>query len=247
MNYRQGPLLYEGKAKRIFSVQDQPDLIWQEFKDSFTAFNGEKKATMAGKGALNHKITSLLFRELKEQGIASHWVADCDDTHMVTHRLEMVDLEVVVRNTLAGSTAKKFQLSEGHALEAPLVEFYYKKDELGDPFISDEQALMLKVVRSPGDLQTLKQLALGVNTCLKPLFADVGIDLIDFKLEFGYDHQGQLLLGDEISPDSCRLWDQKTGERMDKDRFRRDLGQVLEMYTEVLKRLEMRNEKKDAP
>lgn len=245
MSFTQGDLLYEGKAKKIFSVTGEPQLIWQQFKDSFTAFNGEKKAEMAGKGALNCKIASFIFAKLKQAGLPSHWVADMSDTEMVTKRLEMIDLEVVVRNRLAGSTAKKFQIEEGSSLESPLVEFYYKKDELGDPFISDDQALMLKTVRSPGDLQKLKQLALGVNSCLLSLFDQAGIDLVDFKLEFGYDPQGELLLGDEISPDSCRLWDQKSGEKMDKDRFRRDLGQVLEKYAEVLKRLETTHQPKD--
>jgi phosphoribosylaminoimidazole-succinocarboxamide synthase len=238
MEYKQGALLYEGKAKKIFTVEGEPQLIWQHFKDSFTAFNGEKKATMAGKGTLNRQIASLIFQQLNKQNIASHWVADHGDTEMITRRLQMIDLEVVVRNILAGSTAKKFQIPEGTKLESPLVEFYYKKDELGDPFISDEQALMLKTVRESKDLNQLRQLALGVNQVLLNLFEAAGIDLVDFKLEFGYDDQGQIVLGDEISPDSCRLWDKHTQEKMDKDRFRRDLGQVLEKYQEVLERLQ---------
>lgn len=237
MTYDKSELLYEGKAKKIFSVQGDDQVIWQEFKDSFTAFNGEKKATMAGKGVINRKIASLIFRKLADQGIPSHWVKDQGEDSMVTKKLSMIDLEVVVRNILAGSTAKKFNILEGTALGEPLVEFYYKKDELGDPFISDDQALMLKVVRAPEDLLTLKKLALQVNQVLKKLFHQAQIDLVDFKLEFGYDREGNILLGDEISPDSCRLWDQQTKEKMDKDRFRRDLGQVLEKYQEVLDRL----------
>ena len=237
MTYELGELLYEGKAKKIFSVRDHDNLIWQEFKDSFTAFNGEKKATMEGKGQINRQIASLIFKKLKSEGVESHFVADQGEIHMVTTRLEMIDLEVVVRNVLAGSTAKKFAIKEGTALESPLVEFYYKKDELNDPFISDDQALMLKTVRKSEDLQVLKDKALKVNSVIQKMFADAGIRLVDFKLEFGYDKNSNILLGDEISPDSCRLWDMETNEKMDKDRFRRDLGQVLEKYQEVLDRL----------
>ncbi len=237
MSHTQGELLYEGKAKRIFNVSGESQLIWQEFKDSFTAFNGEKKAEMKGKGQINRAIASLIFQKLKDQKIPSHWVADSGDIHMITQKLEMIDLEVVVRNVLAGSTAKKLGMAEGTALEKPLVEFYYKKDELGDPFISDDQALLLKTVRHDSDLQKLKDRALQVNAVMLKMFDEAGIRLIDFKLEFGYDSAGEILLGDEISPDSCRLWDKQTNEKMDKDRFRRDLGDVLENYQEVLNRL----------
>lgn len=237
MSYQQGEMLYEGKAKRIFSVKDQEELIWQEFKDSFTAFNGEKKAEMAGKGKINRHIASHIFQKLKENNVDSHWVADEGETHMLTKKLEMIDLEVVVRNVLAGSTAKKFGFKEGTALEKPLVEFYYKKDELNDPFISDDQALMLKTVRKKDDIQKLKELALQVNKVIQKMFLDAGIRLVDFKLEFGYGFDGSILLGDEISPDSCRLWDIETNEKMDKDRFRRDLGDVIENYKKVLDRL----------
>lgn len=240
MSYTQGEMIYEGKAKKIFKVKDNDQLIWQEFKDSFTAFNGKKKAEMAGKGKINRAIASLIFNKLNESQVHSHWVCDEGETHMVTKKLEMIDLEVVVRNVLAGSTAKKFAIKEGTELLKPLVEFYYKKDELGDPFISDDQALMLKTVRDPQDISKLKTLALDVNQVIRPLFAGAQIRLIDFKLEFGYDSQGKILLGDEISPDSCRLWDMDTDEKMDKDRFRRDLGQVIEKYQEVLNRLKSR-------
>lgn len=237
MDYQQGELLYEGKAKKIFSVTGNDELIWQEFKNSFTAFNGEKKATMEGKGRINRHIASHIFKKLDSAGVPSHWVADFDDTHMVTKKLEMIDLEVVVRNILAGSTAKKFGIKEGTPLKKPLVEFYYKKDELGDPFISDDQALMLETVRDVKDIEVLKAHALKVNEVIQKMFGEVGIDLVDFKLEFGYSPSGEIILGDEISPDSCRLWDKKTGEKMDKDRFRRDLGLVIEKYEEVLQRL----------
>lgn len=235
--HKQGEMLYEGKAKKIFSVEGESELIWQEFKDSFTAFNGEKKATMEGKGRINRAIASHIFQALHKNNVPSHWVEDQGEIHMVTRKLAMIDLEVVVRNVLAGSTAKKFGIAEGTPLEKPLVEFYYKKDELNDPFISDDQALMLKTVRKDQDLLELKEKALAVNSVIQSMFKEAGIKLVDFKLEFGYDSQGKILLGDEISPDSCRLWDQETNEKMDKDRFRRDLGDVLENYQKVLDRL----------
>ncbi len=238
MSYSKGEMLYEGKAKKIFSIEGEPKLLWQEFKDSFTAFNGEKKATMEGKGKINRAIASLIFQKLNSEKIPSHWVADEGETDMVTQKLEMIDLEVVVRNILAGSTAKKFGIKEGTPLNKPLVEFYYKKDELGDPFISDDQALMLETVKNEGDLESLKSRAIAVNTVLLDLFKNSGIKLVDFKLEFGYSPDGEIVLGDEISPDSCRLWDAETNEKMDKDRFRRDLGDVIENYQEVLNRLQ---------
>ena len=237
MNYQKGDLLYEGKAKKIFAVIDHEDLIWQEFKDSFTAFNGEKKAEMAGKGRINRQISSLIFKKLADAGLESHWVTDHGDTEMITKKLEMISLEVVVRNILAGSTAKKFNIAEGSPLENPLVEFYYKKDELGDPFISAEQAMMLQTLNVEEDIYLLKEKALKVNRVIRPMFAAAGIDLVDFKIEFGYLSDGTTMLADEISPDSCRLWDKETQKKMDKDRFRRDLGEVIENYEEVLQRL----------
>lgn len=237
-NYQKGPQIYEGKAKVLFEVIGQPELVWQDFKNSLTAFNAEKKATMEGKGRLNGLIATSIFRFLEEQGLQTHSVHVVSETEWITRKLAMVPLEVVVRNILAGSTAKKFQIEEGTALEEPLVEFYYKKDELADPFISDEQALMLKTVQGQQQLDELKHLARSVNRSLKEFFSACGIDLVDFKLEFGADESGKFILADEISPDSCRLWDQATGEKMDKDRFRRDLGNVLEMYEEVWNRIQ---------
>ncbi len=233
MAYQKGELVYEGKAKRIYSVIGHADLIWQEFKDSLTAFNALKKGEFENKGALNRKITSLVFRFMNKKGISNHWVADVGTRDQITKKLEMLKVEVVVRNILAGSTAKKFAITEGTPLEKPLTEFYYKDDQLADPFISDEQALMLKIVPQQKDLEDLKRLALEVNRGLIEFFAAVGIDLVDFKIEFGRLPGGQILLADEITPDSCRLWDQKTKEKMDKDRFRRDLGNVRENYEKV--------------
>jgi phosphoribosylaminoimidazole-succinocarboxamide synthase len=185
-----------------------------------------------------------VFRFLEKRGIKSHRIADLGPREMITERLEMLKVEVVVRNVLAGSTAKKFAFEEGTPLEKPLTEFYYKDDALADPFISDEQALMLKVVKTQEELNELKQLALQVNEGLIEFFGAVGLKLIDFKIEFGKSSSGVTMLADEITPDSCRLWDKESGERMDKDRFRRDLGNVKESYEEVARRLKEQWEKK---
>ncbi len=237
MNYNKGEFLYEGKAKRIFQVKGENDLLWIEFKDSLTAFNAQKKGSFEEKGVVNKRIALLTFRYLKSRGIPSHVVADLSEREMVCEKLSIIPLEVVVRNWLAGSTAKKFALDEGTALEQPLVEFYYKKDELNDPFVSDDQALMLKTVEKQETLDELKIKALEVNKALSDFFKAIGIRLIDFKIEFGFDKNGKILLGDEITPDSCRLWDLATLEKLDKDRFRRDLGKVAESYLEVLNRI----------
>jgi phosphoribosylaminoimidazole-succinocarboxamide synthase len=238
-----GEMIYEGKAKRLFTVMDQPDRLLQEFKDSLTAFNALKKGSFENKGKLNRDITSLVFRFLAKRGIESHRVADVGDTEMLTEKLEMLKLEVVIRNVLAGSTAKKFAFEEGTPLEKPLVEFYYKDDALADPFISDEQAVMLKIVKDPSELVEIKAIAFRVNDALKEFFGAVGLELVDFKIEMGKTTSGKTVLADEITPDSCRLWDKQTGERMDKDRFRRDLGKVKESYEEVARRLKERWEK----
>ncbi len=235
-----GEMLYEGKAKKIFAIPGRSDAVLVEYKDSLTAFNAQKKGEFAGKGALNRDITSLIFKYLGEKGIAHHLIEDVGDHSMVCEKVDIIQVEVVVRNRLAGSTAKKFNFEEGTALSSPLVEFYFKSDALGDPFLSDDQALMLKAAKSREELDELRKIALEVNRHLKVLFSEIGIDLVDFKIEIGRNHRAQLKLADEITPDCCRLWDQKTGEKMDKDRFRRDLGNVEENYREVLKRLKDR-------
>lgn len=215
-------------------------MLWLEYKDSLTAFNAQKKGSFAAKGIVNRQIASLIFRFLKVQSVDNHWVEDVSEREMICRKVDVVPLEVVVRNRMAGSTAKKFAIPEGQALDAPLVEFYYKNDDLGDPFLSDDQALMLKTVKCQEDLDQLKKQALIINKHLIYLFSEIGIELIDFKLEFGRlpgVTSGDFLLADEISPDSCRLWDIETGERLDKDRFRRDLGQVEESYQLVWERL----------
>lgn len=238
MSFTKGPLLYEGKAKQIYTVVGQDDLVWMSFKNSLTAFNAQKKGEMEDKGLMNSKITQLVFKYLEELGVNTHMVQRMSETEMVCDRVEVIPLEVVVRNVVAGSLAKKFNIKEGEKLSRPLVEFYYKDDDLGDPFISDEQVLVFGFAKSQSVLDELKSLALKINDGLIKYFEKCGINLVDFKLEFGTNSKGELLLADEITPDSCRLWDVKTGEKMDKDRFRRDLGNVKENYQEVLKRIQ---------
>lgn len=227
-------LLYEGKAKRIYRTDHDQEVV-VEYKDSLTAFNALKKGSFAGKGHLNLEITDLIFNYLQKNGIPTHLIRKISETELLVKKVEIIPLEVVVRNILAGSTAKKFNIQEGRILEAPLVEFYFKDDALGDPFLSDDQALMLRLC-TQDEILKLKELALKVNKALQNLMAKAKITLVDFKIEIGRSTAG-LILADEISPDCCRLWDQTTGEKLDKDRFRRDLGKVEESYQEVHKRL----------
>lgn len=227
-------MLYEGKAKKIYAT-DSSDEVIVEYKDSLTAFNAQKKGSFDGKGLLNLKITTLLFEELAKRGVPTHFVKNLGGNEMLVKKVEIIPLEVVVRNILAGSTAKKLGIEEGKVLAKPLVEFYYKDDALGDPFLSDDQALMMEVA-TEAELAQLKKVALQVNDGLKDIFKKAKLKLVDFKIEIGRLN-GKLLLADEISPDCCRLWDEATGEKMDKDRFRRDLGKVQESYEEVYQRL----------
>lgn len=228
-------LLYEGKAKKIFKT-DQPEILLMEYKDSLTAFNALKKGEFAGKGALNCKISTLIFKLLTLHKIKHHWIETRDDRFMVVHRTKIIPLEVVVRNFVAGSLAKKLEITEGTALKQPIVEFYYKNDALNDPFVNDEQIIALGWAGA-GELQTLKKQALQINDVLFPMFKNLGLKLIDFKIEFGFDSNAQVILSDEISPDCMRLWDVETDKKLDKDRFRRDLGSVEEAYQEVYQRL----------
>ncbi|MGC4378551.1 phosphoribosylaminoimidazolesuccinocarboxamide synthase [Fictibacillus sp. Mic-4] len=227
--------LYEGKAKKIYSTND-PDRVWVEYKDSATAFNGEKKATIAGKGRLNNEITSLLFSLLEEKGIKTHFIAKKSDTEQIVKHVKIIPLEVVVRNVVAGTLAKRTGIAEGTALPQPIVEFYYKNDELGDPLFNNDHIAALHLA-TPELLEEMRTVALKVNTILTDFFADKNVRLIDFKLEFGTDKNGQLLLADEISPDTCRLWDKDTNEKLDKDVFRRDLGSLTDAYEQILQRL----------
>ncbi|MFJ7727253.1 phosphoribosylaminoimidazolesuccinocarboxamide synthase [Neobacillus sp. NPDC097160] len=228
-------LLYEGKAKRIYKT-DEEDVVLVEYKDSATAFNGEKKAEIIGKGRLNNEITSLLFLKLKEQGIESHFIKRISQTEQLVKKVTIIPLEVVVRNVAAGSFSKRLGIEEGRPLSAPIVEFYLKDDALGDPLVTNDHIFELKAATAE-EITILREKALEVNAVLSSFFAELGINLIDFKLEFGKDEQGQILLADEISPDTCRLWDQKTNEKLDKDVFRRDLGSLTEAYETILTRL----------
>lgn len=236
MSWQKADQLYEGKAKRIFALKGHEDMVLQEFKDQLTAFNAQKVEQLSGKGNLNCQITTLIFKFMEDRGIPTHFVESTSETSFVTKKLQMIPLEVVVRNVLAGSTAKKLGIAEGTGLEKPLLEFYYKDDALGDPFISDDQAMMMKAATEK-EIQEIKKLALQINSHMIEMFKGCGIRLIDFKIELGKDKDGKIYLADEISPDSCRLWDEMTNEKMDKDRFRRDLGNVKEMYQEVWNRL----------
>ena len=230
-----GALLYEGKAKRVYETSD-PDLLWIEYKDSATVFDGKKKAEIAGKGRLNNLISSIVFTKLQERGIASHFVRQLSETEQLVNKVEIIPLEVVVRAYAAGSISKRLEIPEGTELPRPIVEFYYKNDALGDPLLTEDHIEILGLA-SKAEVELLKAKALEVNQVLSELFRQLGIKLVDFKLEFGRDSQGNIVLADEISPDTCRLWDLETGERLDKDVFRRDLGSLTEAYEAILARL----------
>ena len=230
--------LYEGKAKRLYAT-DHPQELLMEFKDSATAFNGAKKAEFENKGRFNKALTTLLYRALEARGVPTHFVREEGDISLIVKKVEIIPIELVVRNITAGSLAKRLGRAEGDKLSQPLIELYYKDDELGDPIINDEHVRELALA-TPAELARLKEFGLRVNELLTGIFAGAGLTLIDFKLEFGRlaADPSIIVLADEISPDTCRLWDAQTGEKMDKDRFRRDLGGVMESYAEVLRRLE---------
>ena len=235
MNLTKKDFIYEGKAKRLYTTED-PNYVIVEYKDSFTAFNGLKKATMSGKGVLNNKISSKLFQMLADNGVESHFVEQIDDTNQIVKRVQIVPLEVIVRNITTGSLCKRLGVEEGKVLPRPLFEMCYKDDELGDPFIIEDHALLFGWATEE-ELDKIKSISLRVNEILKDYFAKKGVVLVDFKLEFGKDMQGNLILADEISPDTCRFWDSSTGDHLDKDRFRKDLGDVLGAYEEIWKRI----------
>ena len=227
-------MLYEGKAKQVFKMEN-PDLYRIHYKDDATAFNGEKKGIIQDKGVLNNKITSFFFTMLNEAGIPTHFVERIDDRDQIVKALDIVPLEVIVRNIAAGSMAKRFGLEEGTPLQHPILEFCYKNDDLGDPFANESQITALGWA-TQDQLTAIKDITMKVNDILKGFLATKKVKLVDFKLEFG-THKGHILLGDEISPDTCRFWDADTNEKLDKDRFRRDLGNVEEAYHEMLFRL----------
>ena len=229
-------LLYEGKAKKLYKTEFD-DLLIAEFKDDLTAFNAEKKGNEEGKGALNCKISTQLFRLLEDHGIKTHLVETLDDNNQLVKKVDIIPIEVVVRNIATGSLTKRLGIKDGTVLPFTLVEFYYKDDSLGDPIINDEHCLLLDLVKSESDLEELKRLGREINSILKKFFEERGLKLVDFKVEFGADSEGNILLSDEISPDSCRFWDMETNEKLDKDRFRQGLGGVKMAYEEVLKRI----------
>ncbi|MDR3331122.1 MAG: phosphoribosylaminoimidazolesuccinocarboxamide synthase [Synergistaceae bacterium] len=231
----QGKMIYEGKAKRLYETDD-PGRTIIEYKDSFTAFNGEKKAEMSGKGRLNNLISSFIFEFLAKNGVTMHFLGRLDDLRQAAVRVKIFPLEVVLRNITTGSLCKRLGVEEGMKLPRPLIEFYYKDDALGDPIVTEDHALLFGWA-DEDEISLIKNVTLRVNQLLKDLLAPLGVVLVDFKLEFGKDASGRLLLADEISPDTCRFWDSSTGDKLDKDRFRKDLGNVLGAYEEIWRRL----------
>ncbi len=226
--------LYEGKAKRVYATND-PDLVIVDYKDDATAFNGEKKGTIAGKGVINNRMTNFMFKLLEQAGVPTHLVEEISDRETIVKKVSIVPLEVIVRNVAAGSFSKKLGIPEGTPLKQPTLEFSYKNDDLGDPFINDYYALGLGLATKE-EIDTITKYAFAVNAFMVDFFKKMNIDLIDFKIEFGRFHD-QIILADEISPDTCRFWDSTTHEKLDKDRFRRDMGGVEEAYQEIMKRL----------
>lgn len=229
-------LLYEGKAKKLYST-DEEDVILAEYMDQATALNGLKKDAISGKGAMNNQITSLIFDKLAENGVPSHFIRKISETEQLIQKVKIIPLEVVVRNVAAGSFSKHLDIKEGTPLSFPIVEFYYKEDRLDDPFINDQHVLVLDIATQE-EIDQIKALALKVNEVLKAWFLTLDIQLIDFKIEVGRTKEGKILLADEISPDTCRLWDVHTNDHLDKDIYRRDLGDLVPVYQEVLRRIE---------
>lgn len=227
--------LYEGKAKKVFNTDD-PELLIVSYKDDATAFNGLKKGTITGKGVINNKMSNRLMQRLEKSGVPTHFVEELNDRETLVKKVTIVPLEVIIRNIAAGSFSKRYGVEEGVVFDAPTIEFSYKNDELGDPLINDYHALALKLATAE-EIETIKKYSFAVNEQLKSFWSECGVTLVDFKLEFGRLSDGTIVLADEISPDTCRLWDSKTGEKLDKDRFRRDLGGVEDAYIEVMKRL----------
>ena len=227
-------LLYEGKAKKVYTTED-PDILIVDYKDDATAMDGLKKGTIVGKGAINNRMTNHIFKLLEKEGIPTHYVEELSDRETAVKKVEIVPLEVIIRNITAGSFAKKMGVEEGIVFKRPTLEFSYKNDDLHDPFINKYYALSLELATEE-EIDTITEYAFKVNEVMKKYFDSLGIDLVDFKIEFGR-HKGQIILADEVSPDTCRLWDKETHEKLDKDRFRRDMDNVDEGYHEIMKRL----------
>ena len=227
--------LYEGKAKKVFATDD-PECVIVSYKDDATAFNGLKRGTIVGKGVVNNKVTNYLMQLLEKEGVPTHFVEELSDRETAVKKVSIVPLEVIIRNISAGSFAKRFGVEEGIVFDEPTIEFSYKNDDLGDPLMNAYHALALKLA-TPAEIDTIKAMAFKVNDVLKAFFKAVNVDLVDFKLEFGRLSDGTIVLADEISPDTCRFWDSTTHEKLDKDRFRRDLGNVEDAYSEMMKRI----------
>ena len=231
--------LYEGKAKRVYATED-PELLIVSYKDDATAFNGLKKGTITGKGVINNQMSNRLMARLAEAGVPNHFVRELNERETLVRRVQIVPLEVIVRNIAAGSFSKRYGVEEGVVFKAPTVEYSYKNDELGDPLLNTSHALALELATQE-EIATIRSYALQVNKFLKAFWQECGVILVDFKLEFGRTSDGSIILADEISPDTCRLWDAKTHEKLDKDRFRRDLGGVEDAYQEIMRRLNAHN------
>ena len=235
MAYEKKEQLYEGKAKKVYATDD-PEVVIVSYKDDATAFNGLKKGTISGKGAINNRMTNNLMRRLEHKGVPTHYVEELNDRETAVKKVSIVPLEVIVRNISAGSFAKRYGVEEGIVFDEPTFEFSYKNDDLGDPLLNTSHALALKLATRE-EIALIRKYTMMVNDLLKGFMKEIGIDLVDFKLEFGKTSDGTIVLADEISPDTCRLWDEKTHEKRDKDRFRRDLGGAEEAYEEVMHRL----------
>ena len=233
--------IYEGKAKKVYKTDD-PERYIVDYKDDATAFNGLKKGTIAGKGIINNQMSNRLMQMIEQKGVPTHFVRELSERETLVKKVSIVPLEVIVRNIAAGSFSKRYGVDEGMVFEEPVIEFSYKNDALGDPLLNTDHALALKVA-TRSEIDTIKSYALQVNSILKAFWAECGVTLVDFKLEFGKTTDGSIILADEISPDTCRLWDSATGEKLDKDRFRHDLGGVEEAYAEIMKRLVDHEEK----
>ena len=228
-------LLYEGKAKKVFATSD-PEVLYVSYKDDATAFNGLKKGTIRGKGAINNRVSNYMMEILEKEGVPTHLVKELSDRDTLVKKVNIVPLEVIIRNISAGSFSKRYGVEEGIVFDEPTIEFSYKNDDLGDPLINSYHAVALKIATNE-DIETIKALAFRVNDVMKRFFKNIGVDLVDFKLEFGKTSDGTVILADEISPDTCRFWDSTTHEKLDKDRFRRDLGNVEGAYHEMMKRI----------
>ena len=228
-------MLYEGKAKKVYATEN-PELYIVSYKDDATAFNGLKKGTIAGKGVINNRVTNYMMQMLEKNGVPTHFVEEISDSETVVKKVQIVPLEVIIRNISAGSFSKRYGVEEGIVFEQPTIEFSYKNDDLGDPLINEYHALALKLATRE-EIDTIKALAFKTNALMKDFFKKINVDLVDFKLEFGRLSDGTIVLADEISPDTCRFWDSRTHEKLDKDRFRRDLGNVEGAYQEMMRRI----------